>query len=183
MKKNKLKIDLGCGRAKTKGFKGVDITKNGTKADIVHDLFQFPWPFKDNSVEEFVANYIVEYIPRGGDDPISDPFFTFMDEVYRALKPGGIITIRSPYYSSAKSYQDPLQKRVISERMFLFLNKNFRDTNGISHYKVNSNFDVIDIQQGVSNALTGKSQEAIQQMIANDWNIIEDLIIKLKKSK
>ena len=47
-----LKLDLGGGLNPTPGFKSVDIAGN---PDYEVDLFQYPWPFKDRSVDEVVV--------------------------------------------------------------------------------------------------------------------------------
>ena len=58
------KLDLGCGPHKEDGYVGVDITQVGTKADIQHDLLQFPWPFEDSSVDELFSSHFFEHVPN-----------------------------------------------------------------------------------------------------------------------
>jgi hypothetical protein len=56
-----LKLDLGCGQNPKEGFEGVDLY--GEKAKHKVDLFKFPWPFADNSVEEIHASHLLEHVP------------------------------------------------------------------------------------------------------------------------
>ena len=56
-----LKLDLGCGQNVREGFEGVDLY--GDKAKHKVDLFKFPWPFKDGSVDEINCSHFMEHIP------------------------------------------------------------------------------------------------------------------------
>ena len=56
-----IKLDLGCGLNPREGFEGVDLY--GEKAKHKVDLFKFPWPFKDASVDEIHASHFLEPIP------------------------------------------------------------------------------------------------------------------------
>ena len=53
-----MKINLGCGRNIMKGYVNVDKIKL-RGVDVVHDLDKFPYPFKENSVDEIYARYIL----------------------------------------------------------------------------------------------------------------------------
>jgi hypothetical protein len=55
------KLDLGCGLNPKEGFEGVDIRGN-EKAKHIVDLFKFPWPFEDNSVDEIHASHLLEHV-------------------------------------------------------------------------------------------------------------------------
>lgn len=58
-----LKLDFGCGNTPRAGHLGVDITTVGTKADIAVDLFSFPWPWPDNSVDAIWCSHFFEHVP------------------------------------------------------------------------------------------------------------------------
>jgi predicted SAM-dependent methyltransferase len=58
---SELKLDLGCGQNPREGFDGVDLY--GDKAKHKVDLFKFPWPFADNSVDEIHCSHFMEHIP------------------------------------------------------------------------------------------------------------------------
>ena len=62
-----MKINLGCGSKILPGWTNLD--KFSTyKPDIVHDLEVFPYPFKDNSVEEILSpsSHCISPTPRVG---------------------------------------------------------------------------------------------------------------------
>jgi Methyltransferase domain len=86
----------------------------------------YPWPFKNDSVEEIYSAFLLCRVPgkdRG----------KFMDEVYRILIPGGKITIISPYWSSARAIQDYTHEwPPIVEQSFDVFNKDFRDINKLT---------------------------------------------------
>ncbi len=62
----KVRIDLGCGNKKRPGTIGVDFNER-TKADIIHDLNSFPYPFEDASVDMVYIDNTLEHL----DDPIA----------------------------------------------------------------------------------------------------------------
>jgi SAM-dependent methyltransferase len=61
-----------------------------TNADITHDLNRFPYPFADTSIDEVRAFHFIEHLDRP---------FDVMRELYRIIKPGGILHIKVPHFS------------------------------------------------------------------------------------
>jgi len=43
-----------------------------------------------------------------------------MEDLYRILKPGGVLKITVPYYNSKGTFQDPTHKRFFTEETFLY---------------------------------------------------------------
>ena len=179
LKKDPAKLDLACGNNLQSGFTGIDVTKKGTQADIEFNLLAFPWPFKDNSIKEVFASHFLEHIPHG--DGYRDPFFDFFNEVYRILKLNGIARFICPYYSSIRAWQDPTHQRAISEATFLYVSKKWRKLNKLEHYPIKCDFEVIKFDHGINMSQQGKSQDAIQYSAMHDINIIDDIIVTLKK--
>ena len=140
-----VKLDLACGNDCKAGFEGVEIVKC---PGVVHqvDLLKFPWPFRDESVEEINCSHFVEHIPMQDiNDPygsgMKDMFFMFFDEVYRILIPNGRAVIACPWYASVRAWQDPTHRRAISDVTFAYLNKGWREQVNIAHYNVGCDFD------------------------------------------
>ena len=50
-----LKINLGSGDAPLDGYVNVDVKPHAPKADIVHDLDCYPWPFESDSADEILS--------------------------------------------------------------------------------------------------------------------------------
>jgi len=97
--KQKLRLDVGCGFNKQKGFTGMDKRKvDGV--DIVHDAEVFPWPLPDCSCAVVVMSHLVEHIK---------PWLQIdlMNECWRVLVPDGLLMIATPYATSFGYYQDP----------------------------------------------------------------------------
>jgi hypothetical protein len=185
-----LKLSLACGDRKPEGFKGVDIVKT-KDTDFIQDLLTFPWSqFADNSVDEIECMNFVEHIPHG--DSRSDPFFAFFDEIYRILKPAefdpanpniplrGIAQIICPYYSSIRAWQDPTHQRAISEASFLYLNKQWRIDNLLSHYPITCDFD-FSYGYVLTPEWQNRNQEAQTFAIQHYFNVVTDIQVRLVK--
>ena len=97
-------LDVGCGTAKTPGAVGIDFNP-ATAADIVHDLNQYPWPLQDNAFDRIVCNHIVEHVTD---------LIRFMEEIHRVGRPGALVEIVTPHFSSRFSYTDPTHLRHLS---------------------------------------------------------------------
>lgn len=189
IKKNKIRLDLASGNNKQKGYIGVDIIgPPDTDADVVHDLMKFPWPFEDNSVDEVFASHYLEHVPHSTPEinrpGFDDPMFHFMDEIYRILKPGGLARFVCPYYTSVRAVQDPTHLRFISEPMFNYFNKKWREElNQLKHYPVKCDFEIVKLDHAISEEFTGKSQEAVAYSAMHFWNTVMDLQVTLRKPK
>ena len=88
---NGLKLNLGSGNKRVKNFVNVDMHPE-EHIDIVHDLSKYPYPFKDDSVDEIRAWAICEHL---------HDLDGFLNECHRILKNEGFINIRVPYYNSS----------------------------------------------------------------------------------
>lgn len=117
-----LRLDLGTGKGnlKPEGFIGVDIIP-GKGVDKVLDLRK-KWPWKDGSVDEVNADYLVHYFN-------AHERVHFANELYRVLIPSGKALIKAPHWSSAKAYGDVrVQWPPVSEMWFAMLNKTWRES-------------------------------------------------------
>ncbi|MHB8483582.1 MAG: class I SAM-dependent methyltransferase [Nitrospiria bacterium] len=136
LKKNEMgiRLDIGCGAAKQKGFVGMDI-RSMPGVDIVHDIEKFPWPLPNECASLVMTSHLLEHLHKGGVDSRLiglvkllkekniitqsevdeylgeiDPgpiFLRFMDEVWRITKPGGQFVSALPYGGSPGFLQDP----------------------------------------------------------------------------
>ena len=175
-KTKQLNYDLACGSKKQKGYLGVDIDPK-TKADIIWDLNKYPWEFaKDNSTNNIFCSHYIQHL-QGKD------FYNFFDECYRILKPGGQMYVVAPYYTSIRAIQDAFHKTSISEHTFAYLTKNWRKTNRLDSYNIKCDFEIVKIDYGLTDEFKGKSQEATIYAIRHFFNVVDDIIATLKKSK
>lgn len=93
-------LDVGCGVNKYRGAIGVDRNFK-TRADVIADLDQFPFPFCDNSFREIRAIHLIEHV--------ADVIRT-MEEFHRLLEPGGRALIVTPHYTDFSSFCDPTHR-------------------------------------------------------------------------
>ncbi len=75
-----------------------------------------PLPFEDNSIDSFSAFDVLEHIPRWerNGEKITFPFIELMNEIHRALKPGGFLIAVTPAFPSPAAFQDPTHVNIIS---------------------------------------------------------------------
>jgi predicted SAM-dependent methyltransferase len=85
------KLNLGCGKDYREGYVNLDFNKE-VKADIYADISK-RLPFKDNTFDYILASHIIEHVPR-------EKFYKFIEEIYRICKPGAIIDVFVPHFTS-----------------------------------------------------------------------------------
>ena len=108
--RKKIVVDLGCGnRKEEEHFFGVDIRKC-PGVDVIADLDN-NFPFKNNSIDEFHATESLEHLK----DPIH-----VMNEIYRCLRPYGLLHFEVPSTSGPGAFQDPTHKSFWNENSFWY---------------------------------------------------------------
>ena len=117
MKDVPLKIDLGAGRVKRAGYLSVDRQRT-PGVDLVCDA-ERRLPFLDNSVDEIFSRHLFEHVRN---------LIQLFEEVHRVCKPGALVTINVPYYTSVKAYKDPTHVNWFTEKTFeYFEGKNWQN--------------------------------------------------------
>lgn len=169
--KKPVKLDFACGSRVQEGFEGVDVAPIEGVKHVV-DLFKYPLPWGDNSVDEIYCSHFVEHVPD---------LIGFMNECYRILKPKGTMQIIAPYYSSMRAWQDPTHVRAISEASFLYYNKAWRQQNLLEHYPITADFD-FSYGYNVNNPWGQKNEETRAFAIAYYINAVSDIIVTLTKA-
>ena len=177
--KEMLRVDLACGQTKKEGFVGID-NKQLDGVDVVHDLLQFPWPLKDDSVYEMNCEHFVEHIPIQLWDG-SYGLSRFMEEVYRCLMPLGTIKIVAPHYMSMESYQDFTHCRAITDRTFMYFDQSITGKVGIDHYTGKCNFEQLTKTTTIGPEWNGKSDEARKFAMTYYWNVCKEISFVLRK--
>lgn len=92
-----MRLNLGCSDRPTPGWVNVDIVP---PCDQVADL-SLTWPWEDSTVDAVLAEDIIEHIA----DKIH-----FMNELWRVMKPGAVVTIVTPEATGPGYWQDPTHK-------------------------------------------------------------------------
>jgi ubiquinone/menaquinone biosynthesis C-methylase UbiE len=111
-RKSGIKLDVGCGDAKQKGFVGMDIRKR-PGIDIVHDVQKFPWPIPSNSCHTILMSHLWEHIePKNRLD--------LMNELFRVIQSEGQLLISAPYATSVGAFQDPTHYGCPNQNTFTY---------------------------------------------------------------
>lgn len=111
-------LDIGCGINKVSGAIGIDSSSN-SNAEIIHDLNNFPYPFRDNTFDKIYCIDVLEHL---------DNLIKVMEEIHRISKAGAEIKIRVPHFSSTHAYGDPTHKHFFNTQSFDYF------TGGFSQY-------------------------------------------------
>lgn len=148
-----IRLDLGCGRNKLDGYTGVDLYSSD--ADVKHDLFKFPYPFKTDSVTEIHASHFVEHIPHV-------LRWRFFEECWRILKPEGTMRIVVPSWKSERAMGDMTHEwPPVVAMAFFYLNKPWREANKLTYgpYDLKCNFDHQAGPVGISPDFSSRAHE------------------------
>lgn len=119
-------LDLGCGKTPKNPFNaevvfGIDI-RDDIEARIYNaDLAIEPIPFEDEFFDSVSAFDFIEHIPR----IIYNPgrrfcFVELMNEIYRVLKPGGLLYSFTPAFPAPAAWRDPTHVNIITAETFPF---------------------------------------------------------------
>jgi hypothetical protein len=175
------KLDIACGQNKQVGYKGIDIAGD---ADIIHDLNVTPWPIKTSSVKEAFCSHYVEHIPHHREGWDRDGWWRFFDELYRVMKNEATADFIHPYTMSVRAFWDPTHVRFIHETTWYYLNRGWREANGLDHYPVECNFEVVTIDAiGIADEYMTRNLEQQAYARTHYWNVIPDLRVIIKAHK
>lgn len=119
---------LGCGKDRDKRI-SIDDRKTwnsvitldfdeSVNPDVVHDLNNLPYPFRDEDFNEIHAYEVLEHCGTQGDWQF---FFDQFAEFWRILKPGGLLYFTCPSWDSVHAWGDPGHTRIINEGTIAFL--------------------------------------------------------------
>jgi ubiquinone/menaquinone biosynthesis C-methylase UbiE len=115
-----MKLHLGCGNEKLKGYVNCEVSKE-INPDKIVDLEKPLKVFKDNSIEEIIINHTLEHINN---------FIPLMEEFHRICKKGAIIKIKVLYFAYPGAFQDPTHVRFFTLKTFDY----FTNESGFNYY-------------------------------------------------
>lgn len=177
------KLSLACGMRKPEGYFGVDLHET-EQTDFVMDLLSFPWPIKTNSVRELECAHFVEHIPHWRPGYEMDGFWHFIAEVYRICRKDATCLFVHPYVMNGRAFWDPTHERYIHEATWTYLDRNWREREGLDHYIPDVHFETISIEgTGVPDSIQAKNHEAQAYARLHYWNVIDDIVVRLKVVK
>lgn len=104
------------------------------KPDILLNLEHLPWgpppdgPLPSDYFNEVHAYEVLEHLGGMGDVEF---FFSLWKEIWRVLKPGGLVCASTPWWESLWAWQDPGHKRVYSPELLTYLSQgNYKEQIG-----------------------------------------------------
>lgn len=103
-----MKLNIGSGITRLEGFTNVDSIqctdeKGSEYTDIICDIEKERLPFEDNSVDEIACYEVLEHLEN---------LIFAMNEMWRVLKPGGILKGKVPREGGRGALADPTHKRI-----------------------------------------------------------------------
>jgi|SRR5579862_6689350 len=102
-------LEIGCGQRKRVPHSvALDINPD-SEADTIHDLNVFPYPFADGEFDMVIAEHVLEHL---------DDLLGATEELHRIIKPGGLLLVEVPHFSSSNFYTDPTHRHAFSTRSF-----------------------------------------------------------------
>jgi SAM-dependent methyltransferase len=123
-------LNLGCGHIYIEGAVNVDISPE-SRADIVHDLSKFPWPFEENTFTEVRADNIIEHLYHTVE--------TF-EELHRICQPSARIHFTVPHFTSRYAVLDPTHRKSFSAHSFnLFTTANDKTFFTKARFRIHKN--------------------------------------------
>jgi hypothetical protein len=137
-----MKVQIGCGNDRKKGYINLDSSRKVTP-DIVWNLEKVPLPFKDNSIEEIIANHVLEHIFN---------FVPLIHDLWRIGKNNAKIKIKVPFFSSWGQFNDPTHVRFFTPFTF-----NYFERNNYSH-EVGTDKTMFKIKRVKINFSVGKAK-------------------------
>lgn len=199
-----LKLDLGSANRPKEGFESVDFHHPDAQHKV--NLWKFPLPWADNSVEQINCSHFLEHLParevewhdmadcEGVEvwEPRQDLFRktflgkdflgAFMQECWRILIPGGDMFVTVPNARCNRAFQDPTHRRFFVAETFLYFAKEWRDAQGLSHYLSDCDFGV-NVAPIIPNELALLSDAAQARVFNECWNTVLDWYAQLKCKK
>jgi glycosyltransferase involved in cell wall biosynthesis len=114
-------LDLGCGTNKVEDAIGMDNAVLD-EVDVVHDLLDFPYPFRDGSFDHIYLRHVVEHFSL-------DNIQRIFSECRRILKSKGKIHVHVPHAFSIAAFTD-----ITHKSFFVFRSGDFWDVNNTKNY-------------------------------------------------
>ena len=93
-----MKIDLGSGAKPIQGFANIDKNGKSLNVTLVCDLDLYPWPFKDDSVDELCISHCLKHLTDHN---------RAMEGIHRVLKEGAVAKVTVPHFTGGLRFRTP----------------------------------------------------------------------------
>lgn len=177
-----MKINIGSGNSRFPGFVNCD-NDPSVGPDHLFDLGKDKFPFKDNSVEEVAADFVLEYLDR-------DQLIHCMQELYRVCQHESKINITFPHHRSDIMWMDITKKTTLMVETFRLMGKKQNKTAIEQNWKVTPiankyhiDFEVVKFNYIPNEYYRQKFQntqaEMVEEYINEHWNIVQSVLVQL----
>lgn len=109
-------INLGCGKKIMEDAVNID-KLHLPGVDLVIDFVKDNWTEGLNDFDEVIADYVFCQIQD------RDDFMRVMNDIWRILKPGGVLKIKVPDARFPAAFQDPMDCRYFVKETFDYFNR------------------------------------------------------------
>ncbi|MDP1648054.1 MAG: methyltransferase domain-containing protein [Rubrivivax sp.] len=126
-------LDLGCGPVPRNPYRrdelfGVDLSGSAGAGPVRRaNLATQAIPFASDSFESVSAYDFLEHVPRVLPTPDGQgtrfPFIELMNEIWRVLKPAGLLYAVTPVYPSKAAFQDPTHVNIMTVDTHLYFTR------------------------------------------------------------
>jgi predicted SAM-dependent methyltransferase len=158
-------LDLGCGPNKIHGALGVDM-RAVPGVDLICDIEQ-PLPFTASSVDVVWLRHVIEHVRN---------LIGLMEEVYRISRPGAVVEIIVPYYTSRGAFRDPTHVRYITEDTFQYFEPP-------TDYGVRTHFKIESIRYDVRKPFRWLPSYIQKRCRRYLWNVVDNMAVTLRVVK
>jgi len=138
LNRERVKLDIGCGSRKIdETFIGID-KQSLPGVDLVVNLEQGSLPLPTNSVDEIMASHVLEHVNN---------YLPLVEELWRIMKPGAMLTVKVPNYRHESAYTDPTHVRFFTPKSFNFFDKSkvlFKETGWYLSY---ARFNIVNREE------------------------------------
>lgn len=184
------KLNLGCGFDKRDGWLNVDNFVE-CDPDRMLEIERTPWDLPDDAFDEILMKHVLEHV--GAD---FTTFAAIMRELYRVLKPDGVLEIHVPHVRHDTFWSDPTHVRAFTPLTFEMMSKrrNLEWVAAKANYTMLAlvmkvDFEVVTMGQNydpkwVARVQSGElKQEQLREIAALNWNVARELQVKLRAVK
>jgi len=144
LKKNTIRLNLGCGNKTKQNFIGVD--KYPCKALNIYADLEGNLPFNSSSIDEVWADNVIEHI---------EDLPKLMSEIHRICRHGATVTLITPHFTSLSSWRDPTHIHHLS-----YFSMDHFTRSGVAHY-IGGGYNINRIKLSFSGGIMGLLARAI----------------------
>lgn len=162
-----MKLNLGCFYDTRRGFVNLDKEAFNHKVDVVHNLDELPYPFKDNTFDEILVINVLEHLNIDRID--------FYEELHRICENDAIVRIKVPFKDKIWRHTD--------HRGMGFTFEHFKRLCNQKDYITRKRFELIKLTHEPTTFARFIPNELRRILSYFINNIIEDIYVELRVVK